>query len=294
MTIHFPDVSHYQNGLKLTGAVAVIVKATEGDGFTDFAYPGFQAQARDLGVPFVAYHWVNNQPIEAQARHAYNVVGPVPLMWDAEAGGSSVPRLVELTRVYRDLGGVVNLVYLPRWWWRDHLGMPDLRPLAEVGLSLISSAYPATGYSETGVGWQPYGGMTPVQWQYTSSYPFNGYKVDFNAFKGTVAQWWAIAAKGGDDMQLSDVVPAAGTPDHPNRTVEEILADLWGDTHTPHGLYGFMAEMRGQMAALTEKVNQIAAVPTGTVDPDVLRAAVRAEVRAALAEFGAGAAAAVG
>jgi hypothetical protein len=104
-------------------------------------------------------------------------------MWDAEADGSTVPRLVQLTSAFRNLGGNPRLVYLPHWWWQQ-IGSPDLTPLARAGLSLISSDY--TSYSDNGPGWTPYGGMTPVIWQYTDAQPFNGQSVDFNAYKGTV------------------------------------------------------------------------------------------------------------
>src|SRR5262249_24583746 len=35
--------------------------------------------------------------------------------------------------------------------------------------------------------WQPYGGMTPLVWQYTDRLQFNGMLLDFNAFRGSFA-----------------------------------------------------------------------------------------------------------
>jgi hypothetical protein len=106
-------------------------------------------------------------------------------MWDAEAAGATVPRLLALTTAYRALGGIVSLVYLPAWWWHN-IGAPDLRPLSQAGLSLVSSNYPSGGYSDNGPGWTPYGGMTPVQWQYTET------PLDMNAFRGTAADYRAL------------------------------------------------------------------------------------------------------
>jgi hypothetical protein len=102
------------------------------------------------------------------------------------------------------------MVYLPHWWWQDHLGSPSLQPLADLGLALVSSAYPAAGYSSTGVGWNGYGGMSPSIWQYTDKQMFNGVPVDFNAYRGTVEQLrtlWGLTSQG-DEMYF--VIKEAG------------------------------------------------------------------------------------
>ena len=214
-TLFYPDVSHYQAGLSLAGAVACIAKATEGVTFNDRSYTTFKAQAQGLGIPFGAYHWLHASDVPGQARHAFAVVGPsVPLMIDDEdtGDGLSIPRTLAFVQAYRALGGVVTLEYLPRWFWAGH-GSPDLRPLAAAGLSLISSNY--TAYSDTGPGWNPYGGMTPAIWQYTSRQMFNGQECDFNAFKGTVDQLRALMyggaapPPGGDDMSHEDAQDGA-------------------------------------------------------------------------------------
>lgn len=185
MTIFFPDLSHYKTP-SLDGAVALITKATQGTSFVDSTYGSFRADAIRRGIPFAGYHWIDTSDLGAQAANAYRIMGNTPCMWDAEASGATVARIVDITKQYRALGGNPRLVYLPHWWWQDHLGSPSLQPLADLGLGLVSSAYPAAGYSETGVGWNGYGGVTPVIWQYTDKQPFNGWNVDFNAYKGTV------------------------------------------------------------------------------------------------------------
>jgi hypothetical protein len=77
-------------------------------------------------------------------------------------------------------GGMLTLAYIPHWFWADYWDRRSLKPFADLGLELISSAY--TTYSDTGIGWDPYGGMTPAIWQYTST------PIDTNAFRGTVAE----------------------------------------------------------------------------------------------------------
>jgi hypothetical protein len=210
--LEFPDVSHYQTGLALTGAQAVIAKATQGTTFTDPTYAGFRAAAASIGAVFAAYHWVDTSDLAAQAAHAYAVIGPTPTMWDAEADGATVPRLLELTARYRALGGVAALVYLPHWWWQGHIGAPDLRPLQEAGLALVSSDYRA---SPVDAGWQPYGGVAPSIWQFTDAQPFNGQNVDFNRFNGTPAQLAALftGAQTQEDTMLIFVHRPGDPPD---------------------------------------------------------------------------------
>lgn len=187
----------------MAGAPVVIAKATEGSSFVDPAYSNFHKQADAAGVPFMGYHWVNTDPIASQARNAFNMMRSTPCMWDAEAAGVTVARLADLTATYRALGGVVHMVYLPRWWWHDHMGAPDLSPLVHLGLNLVSSNY--TAYSDSGPGWTPYGGMTPVQWQYSDNTPFNGKSVDFNAFKGTAQEYRTLITGGNVALTQADV-----------------------------------------------------------------------------------------
>ena len=201
MTIKFPDLSHHNSPISVAGAVALIVKATEGATFKDPAYSTFKAQAG--GIPFMGYHWVNADAISTQAANAFSVMRSTPCMWDAEAAGVTVPRLVQLTQAYRALGGIVHMVYLPRWYWQQHMGSPSLQPLVDLNLHLVSSSY--TTYSDTGPGWAPYGGMTPVQWQYTDSAMFNGKPVDFNAYRGTVEEYRTLISGGTVALTQADV-----------------------------------------------------------------------------------------
>ena len=166
--ITFPDVSGYQAGLSLAGATATIAKATEGGSFVDHAYPGFHGQAQGMGIPFTGYHFLLHGDIGGQVDHALSIVGPtVPLMLDVETavdgGQATFADTLNFIDGYRARGGLTTR-----------------------GVALISSTYlPLTA---DGPGWQPYGGVTPTIWQYTSSQPFNGMAVDFNAYKGTVEQ----------------------------------------------------------------------------------------------------------
>jgi len=219
MTIFYPDISGFQAGVDLRGAVAVAAKATEGSGFANPDYGRAKANAATHGVFFTAYHFLLQGGGGGQAAHARSVAGGAPLMLDVEAEGSSRPGVgdaVEFIDAYRKAGGLTHLVYLPHWYWQA-IGEPSLRPLEARGMALVSSAYTLYTDRDSGTGWQPYGGMTPLVWQYTDRLRFNGRDVDFNAFRGghpgdqsggavadALAQFKTLCATGK--------LPAAGHP----------------------------------------------------------------------------------
>jgi lysozyme len=188
VTIYYPDISGYQAGIDLKGALAVAVKATEGTGYLNPDYARAKSDAAANGAFFFAYHFLRQGSTAAQAAWCYSKVGKTPLMLDVEVTGTSTPTLADVTAfvdAYRGLGGIVHLTYLPHWYWQANLGSPSLAPLATRGLLLVSSSYTSYTDADSGIGWQPYGGMTPTVWQYTDSLVFNGIPVDFNAFRGS-------------------------------------------------------------------------------------------------------------
>ncbi len=186
MTIQFPDRSNHDGQLPAAGLVALVAKATESTNFYDSTYDWNRSRATALGIPFCAYHFLHNHDVPAQAAWAFQHVGSTPLMldWETTTSGEK-PDIAAATAfigAYRALGGVLHLAYLPRWYWQQ-IGSPDLRPLAAMGISIVSSNY--TSYSDTGPGWAPYGGVTPAIWQYSGT-------PDWNAYRGTPEQLRAL------------------------------------------------------------------------------------------------------
>src|SRR5258708_35210583 len=111
-------------------------------------------------------------------------------MLDVEVTGTSTPTLADATAfvdAYRRLGGIVYLVYLPRWYWQANLGSPSLGPLSTRGLLLVSSSYSSYTDAGSGIGWPPYGGLTPLGWRDTHATVVNGIAVGFNSFRGSKA-----------------------------------------------------------------------------------------------------------
>lgn len=192
MTIKYFDVSHYQGDYDPTGPTAA--KATEGSDYLDPKYVQNKSRTLAKGYPFWAYHYLRNGGVAAQAAFCYSHVGNTPLMVDFEANGGFLPNCIDFIDAYRGLGGVLNIVYLPNWYWQQ-IGRPDLSGLLSRKIALVSSNY--TAYSDNGPGWQSYGGMTPSIWQYTST------PLDTNAFKGSLAELEALWS-GKVDMEASD------------------------------------------------------------------------------------------
>lgn len=198
MTIFYPDVSGYQGSIDLAGVPAACAKATEGTGYASPWYAAQEAEAARSGAFFFAYHFLHAGSAPQQAAHCHSVTGDMPLMLDFEPTAASAPGLgdaAEFTREYRRLGGACWLAYLPHWYWLQ-LGAPDLKPLRNLGMLLVSSAYPGGYTGDHGSGWQPYGGMSPVIWQYTASQALHGQRVDYNAYRGTLAELKSLVRTG--------------------------------------------------------------------------------------------------
>jgi peptidoglycan hydrolase-like protein with peptidoglycan-binding domain len=244
MTIFYPDVSSYQTGISFAGCAIAMVKATENDDYINPDYASAKVRAANAGAYFCAYHFLHAGNGSGQASYAHGVVGSeVPLMIDFEpaynangtiASAPQVSDAVDFINEYRALGGKTYLLYFPHWYWEGNLGQPSLTSLIDLGMLLVSSDY--TTYSDTGAGWSPYGGMTPVIWQYTSTATLNGvHDVDMNAYKNTVADFEAQATTGalaGTDPTLveGDTGPAVETL--------QTRLNVWGAKLTVDGDFG--------------------------------------------------------
>ncbi len=255
MTLHFPDVSSYQAGISFKGAPVAMVKATEGAGYVSPDYAAAKARAASAGAYLCAYHFLRAGNGAGQADHAHAVAGSVPLMLDMELEGGSLPHVADavafITR-YRQLGGKCFLLYLPHWYWQQ-IGSPSLVPLTGLGMLLVSSQY--TAYSDTGPGWNAYGGMTPVVWQYTDKAAFNGHSVDFNAFKGTLPEFISLVTTGKKAPVQQP--PPAPHPQFPvpvslSQTVQPVPVHFgWepGTPLSPHWRYQVVKWVNGGLGA---------------------------------------------
>lgn len=189
MTLFFPDISSYEAGLTIQpGTVAVVAKATEGTYYRDAQYANFKSQAAHAGAIFSAYHFLKAGSGAGQADYCHAMVGSTPVMLDVETEGASKPTVADCAAFVarmRQLGGRVWGAYFPQWYWQQVGG-----DLASLGVAIVASNY--TAYSDSGPGWTPYGGVTPAIWQYTDTQSYGGQSMDFNAYRGTVAELDAL------------------------------------------------------------------------------------------------------
>ncbi len=248
MTIFYPDVSSYQTGISFAGCVIAMVKATESTNYTNPDYAAAKQRAASAGAYFCAYHFLHAGNGAGQASYAFSVVGRgIPLMIDFEpaynangtiASAPQVSDAVDFINQYRALGGTVYLLYLPHWYWQGDLGQASLTSVIDLGMLLVSSDY--TGYSDTGPGWAPYGGMTPVVWQYTSTATLNGVvNVDMNAYQGTLANFQAQVTTGAGVQGPSGSEPTLVEGDTgPAVVTLQTRLNVWGAKLTVDGDFG--------------------------------------------------------
>ena len=295
MTIFFPDISSYEAGLTIQpGTVAVVAKATEGTYYQDADYAGFKAQAAHVGAIFSAYHFLKAGNGAGQADYCHAMVGSTPVMLDVETEGTSKPTTADclafINRM-RELGGRVWGAYFPAWFWQQVGGS-----LASLGVAVVSSNY--TAYSDTGPGWASYGGATPVIWQYTNAQSYGGQRMDFNAYKGSVADLAALINGTTSTPNTGGTVPAIPPsigqkwPDIANQFVgsyDDSTAIIWADAGARAAAL-YAQEARDAVNALAAKLNQPPAVDvnalaaalvphlTGGVDPNAVALAVVAHL----------------
>jgi Glycosyl hydrolases family 25 len=188
--LFYPDISVFQGVMDLSGLHAVCIKVSEGTGYLNPHYADQVAKANADGAFHFAYHFLTDDDPKAQAQFCFGHLGShVGLMVDVETqtktqSKPSLQQNVAFVKDFRALGGIVHLNYLPHWYWHDVWGGPDLAPLKDLGLALVSSNFTHFG---THAGWVAYGGWAPTIWQYSENTPLHGQHVDFNAFLGSGA-----------------------------------------------------------------------------------------------------------
>ncbi len=195
------------------------------------------------------------------------------LAWTAQRLGGIEAYLSLVLPAMARAGLRVKLAYVPRWYW-SQLGGPDLSGLTARKIGMVSSAYPggsgtaAQLYPGDGAaGWQPYGSLTPLLYQFTNQASDGGQRIDMNACKSSAV---ALAAFLGT---ATPTPPSGGTTvavlDHTDVTT------IWGYSHGDSpDVHQTLANAAAWAGAANAKLDQLLGRPAPTVDVDALAAAL--------------------
>lgn len=261
MTLWGIDISGWQEGLELDqvareGFSAVIAKATQGDDYANPEYAAQKAGALRNGMRFMAYHYVVDGPSAAAQVDNYERTEPdrsVPVMLDHEkqSGNADVLRSVYTEFVRRSYA--VALIYVPRWYWRDYIGSPDLSGLPPLMASAYGDDLP--GYAsalypgDSAPGWNDYGGNRVAVLQFTQRARVAGQQIDAWAYRGNAAELDALFGAGSEAPAMSEAKDVQeqlrgpgldGWPQLGGKTLVDAVADVRDQLGGPeHNLAGW-------------------------------------------------------
>lgn len=271
MTVFGYDISHHQGPFdhdiaRSEGMRFAYMKCTEGANFKDDRWPQNRDRALAAGTRVAAYHFLrSDHDVEAQADNILDHIGnrKCPIVIDCEKrvdpseGISSHPSLKHVKQfkeACRSRGMYVSLLYLPRWYWQER-GQPGIGRLPPV----INSAYgsePLGGPEQVYPGdnadaWIPYGGQTPVMWQFSRKAMVAGQRIDVNAYRGPESdldRWFLTPPpppeEEGSGMELDTIINA--------KAVEE-------DGAKPYYVRRALLDVRDTKAKLSEVSADMAA-----------------------------------
>lgn len=196
------DISKYQAGIDLTsiGADFVIVKATEGNGYTDSSFSSFYSTLKSIGKQRGVYHFArpdlgNSAADEASwfLSVASSAINDGILVLDYEVTSSYyVSWSLEWLQYIKNRTGVTPLFYT----YSAVINAADWSSIANAGFPLWIANYGVNdGQEHTAPSvryWSDY-----VMWQFTSKGSLSGWSgnLDRDKFFGDSSDWATLAGK---------------------------------------------------------------------------------------------------
>lgn len=230
------DISHWQKGIDL-GAIDVdfvIIKATEGNGYTDVMCDTFYQKAKSLGKKLGVYHFarpdLGNSPEEEADWFIKETLGyhkEAMLVLDWESGDLTNVAWAKawLDRVYSKTG-VKPVIYMSA----SVMHSADWSSVANADYGLWVANYGTNdGTAQESVFdryplkyWSFY-----ALWQYTSKGRLNGYNgnLDLNYFSGDGTAWDKYAGGSPSSSKPSNPVETKSTDD----LAREVIAGKYGN-----------------------------------------------------------------
>lgn len=219
------DVSNHQGNFdfaaaKGEGFVFATHKVTEGDGYRDPFWPRARDQMREHfpglfgGYVFCRRGSHPEREADTLLQHLGDPSIPIQLDYEDKIGGGSIEDMWARINAIHARGMRVFSVYLPRWYWRDRMGSPNLTGLPPLWNShyVYGNGFASTLYETSpgtiGAGWEDFHPGAPVRiLQFSETARVAGQLIDVNAFRGTDSELRALFAgnqTGGFLMALSD------------------------------------------------------------------------------------------
>jgi Glycosyl hydrolases family 25 len=230
VTLFGPDGSHHQNpdnGFTVAGEdwgrINFLIWRCSIRDREDLTFSWARDQARKRGIALKAYHFVyptntGEWPAQSQARACLAALDndtsiPVMLDWEQEKWfkkgkvvrefNPTFDDVVAVANAMRALGIKVVSLYTGTGYWGSQ-GSPTL---AGHGLDLVNARWGSNPEAkvaadhyrsiggDAGKGWQGFGGLEPVIWQFGSQISWGSQHMDHNAFRGNAAalhRWFKI------------------------------------------------------------------------------------------------------
>lgn len=269
------DVSRWQSDINLYNVDAdfVVVKATEGSGYTSPTFKSQAAATLASGKKLGLYHYMTYMtPAEQQADYFCKIVGDyigdAILVLDFEStavnGGSGFA--LEFLRRVEENTGVKPLVYTSQ----SVTISLDWTSVVNEGYGLWVARYPL-GYTATGYRSDlSYGNVgywnTVAMFQYTSSGRIPGYSgnLDLDIFYGDGAAWDAYAKSDGNSTIHVDPTPSV-----PAQTTSGTYTVVSGDCLSMIGAktgvsWSVIASANGLYSPYMIYPGQILVIPSGS------------------------------
>ena len=230
------DISHWQEGIDL-GAIDVdfvIIKATEGNGYTDVMCDTFYQKAKSLGKKLGVYHFarpdLGNSPEEEadwfiKETLGYHKEAMLVLDWES--------------------GDLTNVAWAKAWLDRVY-SKTGVKPVIYMSASVMHSAdwssvvnadyglWVANYGTNNGTAQESVFDRYPLKywsfyalWQYTSKGRLNGYNgnLDLNYFSGDSSAWDKYAGGSLSSSKPSNPVETKSTDD----LAREVIAGKYGN-----------------------------------------------------------------
>ena len=237
------DISGWQEGFDLAAARPdfVIVKATEGLGFTDRCCDGFVQEAIRLDIPFGYYHFARSNDAAEEATYFYDqtrgYVGKgIPILDFEVPNGNDW--LETWCKTFFQLSGVRPWVYMNSDYISNRgYGTPWVK--SNCGLWLAGYPKYYVGYPSPDCPYR-HDGWTLAAWQFTSSLAMGGMQIDGDFFYGDRRAWNAYAGIDGTGDSSDGMVPGP--------TLLELA------TNVIKGKYGNGADRRAALGSRYDEV----------------------------------------